>query len=191
MIRNETAQVLDQPKLIDAAVTIINAKLDLSFTWLGNTYGRVKKRRRNSDDDYRPKWTPTVPGTNDEINLFPDDHLGNHSFFYFLDDHELRYMSPDAMPATLLKGRLVFWFDIRDIYPSNWQTRNDLNVANDVLVVLQQTTVPGGVLTWTSIHLEPENVYAGFAWDQVDEIHYMRPKGCFAIEFTIFYEERC
>ena len=193
MITNETSQVLDQPKLIDATIATINTKLLTSLSWLGNAYGRCKRRRPAKDDSVRPKYRPTVPGQGlEEIVLFPDQHLGNHCFFYLLDGHEINADVSVMKPTARTRGSIIFWYDIRDVYPSDWATRNDMNVARDVLEILRTMTVQRSVLVWTAIHVEPQNVYAGFSWEQVDEIHYMRPKGCFRIEGIFFHDEaRC
>lgn len=186
MIKNKTPLALDQPRFIDATIDQILTKLTAELSWLGNTYGRVKRRRRNTDDRIRPQIVPVWPGDGEEeeIVLLPDDHLGNHCFFYMDDGYPIAEY--DGYPPDMGgEGNVVFWYDIRDIYPDDWQTRNDMNVAYDIMQILRKATATGSVIIWTEVFVEPKNVYDGFSWDDVEEIHYMRPKGCVRISCTI------
>jgi hypothetical protein len=132
-----TAQTLDNPKFLDIALSEINTKLKIHFSWLNEAFGRAERFTERKDDRII-EYPAIYSGNNHYIKLFPDLKIGNFSFV--ISDE----FSVNTTKFQSIKGNsdieFIFWFDFRAVYPSNFETRNVINVIYDVIKFFNDTS---------------------------------------------------
>lgn len=186
---NPTPIALDQPRMIDQALQELQTVLTTGLSWLTSAYGRAYKLERN--DNGRRVAYPGVPGLGTEfVDVRPDEHLGNYSFFDIPDDQDIEDLRGQQSRLTTEFG-LVFFFDLRTVYGSDWETRTNENVKADVLQVLRTASTPTAAFRLTRLTDRAENVYRGYTLEEAKEQFTARPYGIFRISGEIKYYESC
>lgn len=199
MIANENQLVTSTPRLIDEALQPFNVVLKANVSWLSNCYGMAHTRYKdaaqgsNSATNRRKHAFPAVPGEKTEyINLFPDEHLKSFSFFVLENGMmDVEYTSDTNSPKIEATLGMVVWYDLRDIYGAQWATNSVQNVVRDLMQVLRTLHVVGLYHSWYKVAFDKNRVYSGFSVGDIDEVAFMRPKGCFKLIGDIIYKETC
>ncbi len=193
-----TPQTLTSPVLEDAALLLVQNKLDAGLSWLTTAYGRAQKMIRKSGDGrdvYFPGVHAVSPDGKDYIPLFPDEGLGNFSFFDLNDDQEVsNYVEKQPLKNIHKFGaNLIVWFDFQTVYPSpaDWRAYSTANVMQQVMDVLQTATLPSAHLIIGRRYQNTENVYRGYDYKEIASQFNMRPYGCLKIEMEITYKRIC
>jgi len=193
-----TPQTLTSPVLEDAALLLVQAKLDAGLSWLTTAYGRAHKLIRK-DGDNRNIYFPAVYATSstgtDYINLLPDSELGNFSFFDLTDEQRIESYAVKVPGKNIYKfgADLIVWFDFRTVYPSpaDWKAYGVANVVQQVSDVLQTAQITGVNIEIERYRYSVENIYRGYDHKEISNQFAMKPYGCFRIETTITYKKPC
>lgn len=188
MIKNPTLPTLDNAKLLDSALSEINTKLSAGLSWLDNTY--TKSTRLKKKKDGRPYVYPAVyAGNNEYLDLLPDSHKGNYCFWEI--DDPANYTEFDGDLAQVRTNfSLIFWFDFRDVYATDHETRTIENVKADILKVLREMGVSSSFFI-SSVAEQVDNVFAGYTTSPETDPYYMRPYGMLRFEGEIYARESC
>ncbi len=190
MIKNPSIPTITDPQLIDAALAEINTKLVAGLSWLNSAFGKAIRLEETVDGKKRAFpaiYTGETLGT-EYIKLIPDSHLGNFSFFDVEDGDEAKWVGRNYDQFVSRIG-LVFWFDFRDVYPSDHTTRTIDNVKATVYRLLKEMRLTKSTISFNKFHERKERVYRGYWVPDMDNQFYMRPYGLFRLDGEIRYRE--
>lgn len=190
-------QTLDSPKFLDIALSEINAKLKLEFSWLNEAFGRAERyTERPKDGNYKDvtgygiiTYPAIYSGNNQYIKLFPDLKIGNFSFV-ISDQFEIKETKYQAINGSS-EIEFIFWFDFRAVYPTNFETRNVVNVIYDVMDFFNKTSFSKSDILISSYDTRVDEIYKGFSHNEIKDQFSMRPYGCFKIKTKIYLKETC
>jgi len=189
MIANEAQQNIITPTLLDAAFAQVNAKLLVAFDWLDFAFGKAQRLEREKNG--RVIRYPAVYGSTDYINMFPDSHLGSFSFFDVPDTQIVDEWKRGHYNRFRTGFGLVFWVDLRDVYPNDFTRRTGEHVKADVLRFFGSKFFAGCRVEITEVDERTENVYPGYNISEIDNQFLMRPYYGFRISGEIVYDETC
>lgn len=195
---NPTPQTLTSPVLEDAALLLIQAKLESELTWLTTAYGRAQKLVERDGTQREISFPAIYASSNDGreyIRMFPDELLGNYSFFDLRDEQEISNYATKAPGKNIYRfgADLIVWFDFRKVFPSpaNWKAYSVANVVQQVSDVLQSSQLNGASVEIERYYYLVENVYRGYSHKEISNQFAMPPYGCFKIQTKITYKKQC
>jgi len=182
------AQILDSPKFLDIALSEINAKLKLEFSWLNEAFGRAERYTKRLGDKII-EYPAIYSSGNHYIELFPDLKIGNFSFVISdqFDIKETKYQAINGSSEI----EFIFWFDFRAVYPNNFETRNVVNAIYDVMDFFNKTSFSKSDIMISSYDTRVDEIYKGFSHNEIKDQFSMRPYGCFKIKTKIYLKETC
>lgn len=188
MSRQPIVPVLVDPKMIDIVFSEIQTALTTKLAWLDGAYGKAQRLKRLKDDRqivYPAIYTGTTQGKGYE-DASPSDHFGNYCFFVTYDPEEIIMWNKINVDLRSQFG-LIFWFDFRKIYPTDWQRRTIDNVKSEVVEFFRSTSFRNSQVTISRFYEDAENIYRTFTDKEIDNQFLMRPFGGFRIEGTVKY----
>lgn len=187
MISTPTIPTLTSPKLLDVVLQEINTKLSTQLTWLNSTF--LKAQRLEKTKDRSTYSYPSVfIGQNDYLALYPDEHIGNFTFWDISDGQEIENPTKSGS-LVLIDFGLVLWCDLRDLYGSEWQTYSVENVKSDVLKILKYSTFKESSIRVVRIFEEAKNIYKNYSIEEIESQFLMRPYLGLRFEGQIKYLE--
>jgi hypothetical protein len=186
---NPTPITISSPQLLDAACKQIGDVLKANLSWLTSAYGLSEKRERLKDN-VRTLYPAIYCGGGEHLKMLPDEHLGNFCYFDVQDGYQVESIPRKYWRLEATVG-LVFWFDLRKVYPTTFDANTDENVKAAVLTALQKTMAPTFRFTVTRVYDRSENIYRGYTLSEIDNQFLMRPYGGFRLEGTLVYENAC
>lgn len=162
--------------LIDDTLAPIQQTLTASLSWLDTAYGKIERREKIRNE--KPYKFPAVfiggDPVVDWVDLMPDEGLGSYSYFEIDQDGGYEVINRSAQPK--FKFKLVFWFDWRDIFPSDWESRSIEEVKAQILTVLIAAPYTMMVKDWKWSE-DAATIYRGFTHLEIDRQMLMRPYG--------------
>lgn len=185
---NPTIPTLTSPQGIDIAFEELQTALMAGLSWLTIAYGKAQKYVRD-DGAGRPVYYPAVyAGKKDYLGVFPDEHLGNYSFFDVQDGETVEYYK-----GGRAKVGLVFFFDFAEVYPLDWESRSIENVKNDVYTVIDDASLKYSRHQILAYYEQTENIFKGYTHREIDNLFRMRPFGMFRVEmdFNFYIKPLC
>lgn len=188
-ISNPTITTITDPQLWDYVLSPFQIALEGGLTWLGAAYGKAERRTRERDG-LQIIYPAVYANAKDYLNVMPDGHLGNFTFFNIQDGWDVQTLSRRfrVLNAT---ASLIGWYDFRTIYPLDWEERTNQHVIFAVLDAIRYTTAAG--MSWEVIQIweQGPNIYEGFSSPEIDNQYLMRPYGGFRIDIQISFDENC
>jgi hypothetical protein len=199
---NPIEPTLIAPVYFDGAFRSIGDQLKTHLSWLTNNYGRAE-RIPTADAEGRIIHEPLIyvgrenGYDTDYLNLMPDERLGNHVFFQLEEGQEIDYTlsGVDRIPSTF---SMIFWWDYRDIYPSDHKQRSISNVLDEIYTALAKVKTPS--FTINRQYLEAEGIYRQYNYQgnrgqklnhQMQDQYMMRPYAGCRIEGLIIVKKNC
>lgn len=193
---SDKAPIIPDAVMLDKVLGAIQEGLVAELPWLDAAFGRAQRLTRIQDG--RRIVTPNVycggwqgHGKFDYIEVSPDSHIGNFSFFEIEDPQTI-----DAGPwARTIKTPfgLVFWFDLRRVYGEE-ENRNVEYLKAQVLHFLAGRDgwhLPAGRVSVQRIYERVENIYRGYTLTEIDNQFLMHPFAGFRIDGMLMYDELC
>jgi hypothetical protein len=175
---------LSDPVLIDKALEPLQAVLELRLSWLTKAFGKAQTHKKKQGKKEITYPSIRVGGV-EHFSLLPDTHIGNYSFFDVEDGEELMNKSSYASFEAILN--LIFFFDLREVYPDDWQTKTVENVKFDILQALKRTS---GDFRLNRIYEDAENVFAGFSHNEIESQFTMMPYAALRFKGLFKYHEK-
>jgi hypothetical protein len=187
-----TPYTLVSPALVDIAIGQVNAKLTANLSWLTSAYGRVQalvKDKGGQQYTYPGIYTGGS-GKGEYLDLLPDTHLGNYTFFEVREPEKISGWKPGELQRIEAPFGLVCWFDFRSVYSADWQGRTVGNAISDLLAAIS-----GGMnntaLDINEIYYTAERIYRGYSHKEIDRQFLMKPFGGFRLDGTLIYTATC
>lgn len=183
--------------MVDRIIGKIQEGLAANISWLDVAFGRAQRLIKVIDGK---RWiTPNVycgnvvgKGKNDYIEVTPDSHIGNFSFFVLEDPETLKW-NPGQQTEFKAPFSLIFWFDLRRVYNSA-TNRNTERLKAEILHVLNGRAgwlLNDGRITINRCWESAQNIYRGFTLDETDNQFLMHPFGGFRFEGVLEFDEIC
>lgn len=193
-----TAQTLTSPVLEDAALLLVQNKLTSGLSWLTAAYGRAQKMVERSESG-REIGSPVIYAASTDgmeyIKMFPDDTLGNFSFFDLRDEQRIDNYAVKTPKGNIYKfgAGLIVWFDFRTVYPSpaDWKGYSVANVVQQVSDLLQTSQIAGVNIEIERYYYSVENIYRGYDHKEIANQFAIRPFGVFRVDLNITYRKLC
>lgn len=188
MITNPTISSITDPQGIDFVLSEFQDKLEAALSWLTKAYGKSYRLVRElNDNDF--SYPGVITSGKEYLSMLPDSHLGNYCFFT-LDDETFTDYTKGAFNQIERDFSLIFFFDLRDIYPS-WETRTIEHVKAEILTALRSMSITSGQFRLSNVYERAEDVFEGFTVQEVRNQFLMRPYGALRFEGTIYYKQKC
>lgn len=188
MIKHPNIPTLADPQLLDLVLLEIRTKLAAQLTWVDNAYGKARLQR--TVEQGREVKVPTVYiGQKDYMELLPDQHNGNTFFFDVEDGQDIVQIGVKVWEYKAKVG-FVLWFNLRDIYPDDWQESSIENVKREVVNAFQGLRLVNSVLRIRKIWENSDNVYKGYTHKELKTQHRMHPFGTIRVDFEMKYNDK-
>lgn len=191
MIGAPTIKEYVSPVLIDQALLDVQAVLAGGLPWLNAAYGKADRLKVQKNGTTVVFPAVYVEGT-EYLRMFPDEHLGNYSFFVIDDPQEVAPRLGVNNGLFNYNFGLIFWFDMRRVFTGaadRWKSYSTENVKSQVLSLLRG----GGFnvqLRVFNVFDQQENIYRGFTDREINNQYLMRPYSAFRVEGVIKFDEK-
>ena len=187
-MRTPNIPTLAEPRLIDLAFAELQTALVAKLDWLDHAFGKAQRLKEQRD-----KKTVTYPavyaGRKEYLEVFPDEHIGNFTFFDVEDGEEIGHIGRATINLEVKFG-LIVWFDYRKVYRSDWQQRTIENVKAEVIEAIKTSTLSRSSIRMEKSWERSENIYKGYTDKEVRQQFLMRPYGCFRIDCIIRFRDK-
>ena len=185
---NPSIPAKSNPKLIDAALNQVNSLLS-QLTWLNNRFGKCEDLIDGKGREEK-RFPAIYTGSKYEkgyLKLFPDSRLQNFSYFY-ITNQNIKVIPHQGQLITFDFG-LIFWFNIEDIYPSDYKNKSIENVKSEVIDILNVGVMSDVMIRLNNIQELASDIYRGFSFSEIDNQFLMRPYSGFRINGNMRYLE--
>lgn len=178
------------PALVDVQFKVIQDSLLAQLIWLNHAFGKVQKLTRKNDSKLITYPGVFVKGQNEDyLSLFPDERLGNFSFFVTSDPYDIEPMANIRQKITVSYG-LILWFNMSKILAAN-EYRNLESIKAQVLQALNNTQMGSGRIETTEIMEESKNIYSEFTIDEIEQQYLMHPFAGLRFDGKLTFYENC
>lgn len=188
-IQNPTITAPTDPKLWDYVLSPFQIILEGQLSWLDTAYGKAETRSRERDGALIT-YPAVYANSLDYLSVLPDGHLGNYTFFAVQDGWDLDQKAR-RLRITEAQVSLIGWYDIRSIYPADWQQRTNQHIIAEVFDAIRYTTIQGASFRVGQVYEQGQNIYQGFTSSEIPNQYLMRPFGGFRIDLIISFDENC
>lgn len=156
----------DNPVLTEAPIQTIRLKCLDKLKWLNEAYGRAQYVTWMNDTG-KTKIPVAFIGNGEYESLMPDDKRGNFMWVDIYDTQEIS-SSPGEPCCISTKGALIFWFNLKSIYPTKEHLMLE-EVKRDILNVIGRSGIGGygSHMTITGVSERPDSIYKGTSLDLV------------------------
>jgi len=161
----------DPKRLIDRAAAELAAALDANLSWLTTAYSKADLR-----DDGNGLIPVIYTGTHNDtgyLNLLPDRKLGDYCFF--LPEQKQEIMPKAGYADHMVKGMIIFSFDIRNVYPNDHNERTIENVKYDIIDILERYPFVSFKLRLTQICEGARQVFRNISHREIKSQFDLRP----------------
>jgi hypothetical protein len=174
--------------MLDAVLLEISIELKKKLTWLDSCYTAAQKLQ-NTQDSKKINYPAVFTGGTEYLNLLPDGHLGNYSFFRMNDPEEIEYYARNVNKITA-EFDLIIWFNLKKVYPID-TGRNIEHVKSEVLKAFREITITRGTYQLEQIYKDAKNIFSTYSIDETQEQFMMHPYGALMIRGKLIYKEDC
>jgi len=179
-------QILN-PEGFQESISEINARLLSEIPWLDRAYGICETRLRHYERKYERdniRFPAVLGASGDYIDLFPNEDIGNFSFWNIKDrDESLKKVGRTVLQNGMFK--LIFWFSFDKIYGADANKYNIENVKQDVFSFFEKSGFVKSNVQLTNCLTEAERIYYPWDYREIENQSLMRPFGAFAVEGII------
>ena len=188
--------VIPNAVMLDAVLAQIQKGLADGLPWLDVAFGRSQKIERMQagkkyilPNVYCGGWNGH--GENDYIEVSPDSHIGNFSFFEILDP---QILETDIWTRSVKTPfALIVWFDLRKVYGEK-ENRNTEFLKAQILNILNGRNgwhLRHGRVSVNRCFERAENIYKGYSLSEIDNQFLIHPYAGFRFEGQLEYDELC
>lgn len=183
-MNNATIPDLFEAHPLDLAFLELQVILKGGLPWLKTAYGKAETKVFN--DEKQKEVAPAIySGGNDYQKLFPDEHLGNFSFFNTVDGRETAFERQGSEGKADFS--LIIWFDFKTVYPNTHEQRNVRHVIKQVTDLLRKSALVNSSIRIGKVFEEGKNIYKEYSDKEIETQFLMRPYGGFRLEGLIHY----
>lgn len=184
------APVIADPKHANRVVAEIQTILIDNLAWLNYAFGISEKLITKKNN--RRFFYPAIHiGRGEYISLFPNDQLGNYSFFILDSPQEVDYIK-NQRNFINSNFSIVFWFNLEKVYIDS-TIRNLEEIKADILNVLTgKNFLTEGSMQIGEIYFGLDNVFREYSNDlDLDSQFMMFPFAGIRIKGNLRFLEKC
>lgn len=196
MANKQYAPIVANPVLFDRIIGEMQKGLTDNLGWLDVAFGRAQRvvKPINGKRYYTPcvyaGGTPWV-GNNDYFDVTPDANIGSFCFFW-IDDPQNMDWQPNIQGSIKTEFSVIFWLDLRKVYPNDPTNRNTEALKAEILRVMNGGYwKKSGTFRINRIYELAENIYRGFTLDEIDNQFLMHPYAGFRFTGEMSIDEPC
>lgn len=177
------------PVFIDKIIVQLQDSLKNNLSWLDYSFGQCQKLiTKKGDKEY---YYPGVHIRNGLYeNVFPNQKLGNFSFFIIDDPQEVDFRRHTTNNVRV-KYSVVFWLNLDKVFGKQVDRNKEAIKAEIVKVITRQTFLTFGRADIRQIHEQAQNIYKGFNIKEIDSQFLMQPYYGFRFEGEMLFNEDC
>lgn len=190
------APVIPDAVMLDAVLAQIQQGLADNLNWLDVAFGRSQRLQKMVNG--KRIITPNVfcggwngHGENDYIEVSPDSHIGNFSFF---EIEESQTIEPGTWARTITAPfALIFWFNLVKVYGEK-SNRNTEFLKAQILDIVNGRSgwhLRQGRIYVNRCYERAENIYRGYSLSEIDNQYLMHPFAGFRFEGVLTFDELC
>jgi len=179
----------ESPALFENVAIEMRTKLLAHFAWLTNAYLVAERRVRRYEDGRELRYPGVQVKGTEYLNLLPDAHLQNHSYLDRTGNDSIDYHRARSQVQTEMG--LIFFFDYRDLYPTEWESSTIERVKSDVLNFFAATS-------FTTAQIKPirfldtaAGIYQDYDYWEINSQFLMKPYGALRVDLSINYFQNC
>jgi len=187
--KNRTAFIPSSPQMLEPLAIEMRTKMLAYFDWLNYAYLFAEPQRGKTQGGSEYIYPAVLAGDTEYLNMLPDRHLKNYSYFEVSDSDELEWMRTRAKVQKRIG--LIFFFSYKDLYSSTWQSSTIERVKSDVLQFFHETAFTAGQVRPISFDQTAERIYDGYDHEEIDRQFLMKPYGALRINLDCMYFQKC
>lgn len=187
--KNRDVLLPSSPQMLEPLLTEMRTKLLAYFSWLDEAYLMAEPRQADRIDGDNYIYPGVLAGGQEYLNMLPDRHLKNYSYFDAASTDDIEWMRTRAKVQKQIG--LVFFFSYKDLYPSTWQSSTIERVKSDVLQFFHETAFAAGQVRPISFDQTAERIYDGYDHEEIDRQFLMKPYGALRINLDCMYFQKC
>ena len=180
------------PQLLDLALDELAAKLASGVSWIDQAFGKAERLAAKDERGavvYEPVIYTAARAEKDYYSLFPNDQLGNFSWFDVQAAQTFRKPQGHYYRDIETTAGLVVWLDFRTAWPTDYTKRTVENAKADVLEALLTGSIANSSIEPLRFTERAEEVFRGYNHREADIQFRMRPYACFRLDINIIYKE--
>lgn len=178
-----------QKALIDCFGVQNKGNEERRFSWLDKSFGKAERRLKEING--RNTYYPSFHVKGQYLSLFPDEHIGNFTWFDVLDPIEVNQLSPYSQSRFTANVGLVFWWNYKIVFPDTWQSETIENVKAFFIRFFSSAEMNGVTTTIQNIEERTQNIYTGYTHNELRTQYLMHPYGAIRVNFELKYTEKC
>lgn len=149
------------PAFIDKVIVQLQDILKANLPWLDYSFGRAQKLSTVRNE--KPYTYPAVHiGKGEYLNVFPDDTLGNFTFFIVEDPQVIIPSVPRLQNSLKVRYSLIVWCDLNSIFGMSVDRNSEAIKEQVVEVMTKKTFLNFGGVTVDAIHEQAEAIYRDY-----------------------------
>ena len=177
------------PVFLDQIVVQLQDILKNNLSWLKHSFGR-SQRLSTIKNGSKQQYPAVHLGEEEYINVFPDQDLGNFSFFIIDDPQSIVQKSRNSTIVSV-KYALVFWVNLDTIFTDKINRNTEALKLQIVQLLAKGLFLQNGKIGIDNIYERAENLYKEYDIKEVDSQFLMQPYYGLRFEGEIKYNSFC
>lgn len=184
------APKISSPELIDKVIQELQQGLIDNLAWLDYAFGRAQKITKIINGK-QITFPSVFAGGEQYIDVSPDSNIGNFSFFKIEEPQGFEWI-PNQLGTMRCPFGLIFWFDLRKVFPQSWKERNTESIKVEIIKALNlHIKLSSGQILINRIYESAQQIYNGYNISEVDNQFLMQPFAGFKFEGSIVANLTC
>ena len=184
--------IINNPALLDIVLGQLQSGLIENIESLDFAFGKAQRITQKIKEKV---WVMPACFTgkgNDYENVQPNDKWGNFSFFHVTEPQEVVW-TPNQLSQISTPFGIIFWYDLRKIFPESAAERNTEKVKDTILRALQlKIKLQAGRYEILKIFERPESVYREYPGIlQLENQFMLHPFGCIRLDGILTIRQDC
>ena len=183
--------IVSNPVMVDKVIGQLQTGLKANLAWLDNAFGKAQKiTKKIGQKTYI--FPACFAGDEEYLDVSPDSNIGNFSFIQLHEPQNLEWI-PNQLGSLSVPFSVIFWFDIRKVFPNNYKERNTEAIKAEILNVLNlHIKLRDGRFSFNKIYETAQNIYREYPGVmEIENQFMMHPFGGIRIEGVLTINQPC
>lgn len=184
--------IIENPMLFDRVIAEIQKGLKDNLLWLDHSFGKAQRITKQINGKTYMFPAVYMGMGNEYRDVSPDSNLGNFCFFVLSEPQTIGWI-PNQQGSMSTPFSIIFWFDIRKVYPLKYNERNIDSIKAEILKSLNlkiKTTT--GNYSFNKVWELSENIYKEYRGIlELDNQFLMHPYGGLRFDGILNITEDC
>lgn len=177
------------PEFTDKVIVQLQDTLKNKLPWLDYSFG--KAQRLTEIKEKRKRYYPGVHIADGRyVNVFPDQELGNFSFFTIEDPQSVDFR-PHITNNVRAKYSIIFWLNLDTVFANSPDRNTEALKAQISRILTRESFLTFGRIDVRQIYEQAENIYKGYSVEEIESQFLMQPYAGFRFEGEMMFTENC